>query len=328
MRKLKLLILIILGTAVYFYFQFEPEKDFTWGINYSIPQAHYLGLDARKTYQEILRDLKPSVVRLPVYWETVEREKDKFDFSDYDFLLSESAKAGAKAILVLGYKQPRWPECHEPAWAKDLESGNRNQEILNYIRAAVERYKDHDAIAAWQVENEPFFPYGPNCGSVSQSQFSKELALVKSLDNRPIVVTDSGEKGAWIHVAWVGGDIFGSTMYREVHHHKKGYVKYSIPPALYRLKAGVVKALTRADKFVGIELQAEPWFDTDVYHTPWERQSELMNPQRFAENVDYARRVGFAQNYFWGVEWWYWAKKEGHPEMWEAAKRFFETDNQ
>ena len=46
-----------------------------------------------------------------------------------------------------------------------------------------------------------------------------------------------------------------------------------------------------------------------------------MNQKIFAENVAYAKKVGFQDNYLWGVEWWYWmAKKNNDWGMWTAAK--------
>lgn len=323
-RRIISFILVLLGaSAVYFYLQFEPAQDIQWGVNFSIPRAEYLGFEWKKMYLDILEELQPQLVRTMAYWEIIEPAQDKLLFPDLDFILEEAQKRNIGVIVVLGHKQPGWPECHSPEWVRNLESRMQNEELLEYITAVVERYKTNNAIKAWQVENEPFFPYGPSgCDPVPLELFQKEIALVKSLDPRPIVVTDSGEKGAWLPTAQYG-DIFGSTMYREIYHDKKQkYIKYPVPPALYRIRAGMLKVFLKTDKFIGVELQAEPWFATDVFQTPWERQKELMNEKIFAEYTDYARRVGFAQNYFWGVEWWYYAKhKQGDDSIWQAAKK-------
>lgn len=327
-KTLKLVLLVAGGLVLIFYFQFRPSRLISFGINFSIPHAQYLGFDWRQMYLAILEELGPKSIRTMGYWEMVEPEPGQFNFSDLDFMLSEAQKRGTEVILVLGLKQPRWPECHAPEWAQNEKLNIKNQKLLSYIRAVVERYKDDKAVYAWQVENEPFFEYGPDCGKISREFYKQEIALVKSLDKRPIIVTDSGEKGAWLPTAFSGGDIFGSTMYREIYHDKKRkYIKYPIPPALYRVKAGMVKMLSGIDEFMGVELQAEPWFaETDVHTTAWEEQTKHMNPEIFREYVEYARRVGFGQNYFWGVEWWYWARSQGHPEMWEAAKELI-TNN-
>lgn len=314
----------------FFYLQFPRAPEITWGLNFSIPQARYLQLDWKKLYQDMLTDFQPKRLRLMAYWEIGEPQKGQFNFADFDYLLDEAAKHEAKVILVLGRKQPRWPECHEPEWVRNQKLNVKNQKLLEYIKTTVERYKNNPAVYAWQVENEPFFNYGPKeCTTIPRHLLRQELDLVRSLDSRPIILTDSGEKGAWLPTAWFagGGDIFGSTMYRKIYHHKKQrYIEYPIPPALYRIKAGLVRTFSRVNRFAGVELQAEPWFASDVYQTAWEEQKKLMNPRIFQEYADYARRVGFAENYFWGVEWWYWAKRNGHPEMWEAGKKLI-TNN-
>jgi len=76
-----------------------------------------------------------------------------------------------------------------------------------------------------------------------------------------------------------------------------------------------------------VELQAEPWFNGTVHSVPWAEQFGLMNPEVFYDNINYAKRSGMDRQYFWGVEWWYWAKKQGHPEMFNAAKQFFDSVN-
>lgn len=315
-------VFILAALLTLFYLQYKPHKDIQWGVNFSITQAGYLGFDWKKMYLDILNDLKPKRLRIMGYWEILEPQKGRFNFEDFDFVLKEADKRNIKVILVLGHKQPRWPECHHPSWYENLSKIEADASLLLMLQKSIYHFKNFNSIQAWQIENEPFFPFGPKCFGIPKAFYKQELAMVKSLDNRPIIVTDSGEKGAWLLTAWAGGDIFGSTMYREIYHHKKQkYIKYPIPAALYRIKAGVVKTFSNIDQFVGVELQAEQWFATDVYRTDFARQNELMNPEIFSEYVAYARKVGFAENYFWGVEWWYWAKQHGHKEMWEAAKK-------
>lgn len=299
-----------------------------WGVSFSILHARALGFDSQKMYLDILNELRPKRLRLMAYWEVLEPERGRFDFADFDYLLGEAQARGIEVILALGQKLPRWPECHHPVWYDKLSAPQQEEATLAMLGAAINHFKDFGAITAWQIENEPFFPYGPECYGISRELYQKELDLVKSLDARPIVVTDSGEKGAWLPTAWAGGDIFGSTMYRKVYHHKKTkYIAYRIPPVLYRMKAGMVRIFSSVNQFIGVELQAEPWFVTDALSTDWKRQEELMNPKIFLDNMEYARRVGFAENYFWGVEWWYWAKSQGHPEMWEEGKKVINNYN-
>ena len=81
------------------------------GVTYSPRYAYSLGLDAKMTYTAMLDELKIERIRLPVYWDEVEQFPGMFKLNINDFYLNEALKRNVEIILVLGYKQPRWPEC-------------------------------------------------------------------------------------------------------------------------------------------------------------------------------------------------------------------------
>ncbi len=301
-----------------------PQKDIMWGLNFSSVRAKDLGFQPLPLFRTILTDLKPEVIRLPAYWEELEPNQNQFDFSLVDSLLSETDKRGTKVILAVGGKLPRWPECHHPKWYEQLTPEQKDQTLLNMIKQTVTHLKQHPSIGAWQIENEQFFEYGPDCPMVSSKLYKQEIAAIRELDQRPLVGTDSGEKGPWINTAWTGVDIMGATMYREVYLDKKGhYQTYPLPAWTYNIKAGLVRLFSGANKTIGVELQAEPWFISDAQHTSLEEQRQHMNPEIFQQNVEYATKTGFSENYFWGAEWWYWMKQQGDDSMVKAAKQLF-----
>ena len=102
----------------------------------------------------------------------------------------------------MGMKSPRWPECHIPAWANDLDKEKQQAKILNLIEKIILRYRDSSMIKYWQVENEPFFPFG-DCPWRDRKFLKKEIELVKQLDaqKRPVIISDSGEGSLWIAAA-------------------------------------------------------------------------------------------------------------------------------
>ncbi|OGE76288.1 MAG: hypothetical protein A3C85_04720 [Candidatus Doudnabacteria bacterium RIFCSPHIGHO2_02_FULL_48_21] len=322
-KILFLIILVLICAAIYFDWQYENAPAPQWGLNFSTTKPAYLGLDWQKMYHEILSDLKPQRLRVMAYWEVIEPRPGEFNFADIDYILTEAGKRDIKVILTLGHKQPGWPECHHPEWYDKLPEEQRKQAILKVIEDSVKHFRQFKSIAAWQVENEPFFVFGPDCPPTSKEMLAREVALVKSLDSRPILLTDSGEKGWWLPTAKYGADIFGSTMYRNIYHHKRQkYVEYFVPPIWYRIKGGMLRELLGVRKVIGVELQAEPWFDSDVFTMPWSRQKELMNGDILSAYAEYAAKAGFAEDYFWGVEWWYYAKHvKGDDELWQVAKR-------
>ncbi len=319
------LVAVLLTLSAFFYSLAMPSDDITWGINFSTKYARGFGYEPEELLNQSLGELKPKHMRLATYWDEIEPMRGQYDFQETDNLIDIAEKYNVGVLLVLGRKQPRWPECHDPSWLKELTPENQDTALAEKTTALVNRYKERDVIIGWQIENEALFHYGENCPVSSTKKLGAQVDLVRSLDNtREIIATDSGEKGAWLPTAWSGADLLGATMYREVYHGEKGkYLTYPLPPLSYNVKAGIVRFLSSTDKVIGVELQAEPWFMSDALSTPIPEHLEHMNPEIFADNIKYATSVGFEQNYFWGTEWWYWMAKQGEPEMLDAAKQFF-----
>jgi hypothetical protein len=320
--------IVIIIAIGFFNYQHKPSKDPEFGLTFSHRYAEYLGFDWKTMYLDILNDLKPKSIRLMAYWEDIEPIRGQFSFQQIDEMLIEAEKQGVGVMLVLGHKQPRWPECHHPEWYDLLDQQEKNEAALVMVRTAVEHLRRHGAVRMWQVENEPFFEFGPTCGKIDPELLRRQVAAVKEADERPVILTDSGETGGmWIPTARSGGEYFGSTMYRTVHNPKFGYYQYPLPPLYYRVKAGILQVLVGKEKIIGVELQAEPWFITDVHQTNVSKQLSLMNPKIFNDNINYAKKVGFEENYLWGVEWWYWlAHNHNDWGMWESAKKVITND--
>jgi len=324
----KILIIVVFLTIVIsiIYFIYIPRKEnVVYGVTFSKPFAEHLGLDWKETYLAILDDAGARRIRIPSYWTEIEPEKNKYLFENLDWQVEEAEKRNTKIIIVLGQKQPRWPECHIPEWAEKLSENERQEELLEIIEKVVERYKNKKNITAWQIENEPFLPYG-ECPKLDEDFLDEEITLVRSLDNRPIVISDSGELGTWYNAA-KRADILGTTLYRIVWDKYLGYVHYPIASVSYRIKAAVIMYLTGVEKIIIVELQAEPWGPKMIIDTPLEEQYKSMDLEQFRENVEYVRKIEFSEAYLWGVEWWYWLKTEKNDDrIWEEAKKVFNDE--
>ena len=207
---------------------------------------------------------------------------------------------------------------------RNLKKDDQQKEILELLGKIVEKYEGSASIAAWQVENEPLFPFG-ECPWRDKNFLKKEIELVKSLDGirRPVVVSDSGEFSLWFSAAGAG-DIVGITMYEKTWFKElKAYVKYPLPPVFYWRKANIIKKLFDKDVIV-IELQAEPWCPNLLYNCGLEEQEKTMNLEQFKKNVEFAGKTGLKEFYLWGAEWWHWLKeKQQRPEIWEEAEKLF-----
>lgn len=317
------LVIFLLLTLFCFIGKTKPAKTINWGVVFSQKHSQLLGLDWKETYLAILDDLKAKNLKIITHWDLIEPEEGKFNFEDLDWQIKEAEKKDAKIILAIGMKTGRWPECHIPPWAEIQNSKFKSQnDFFEYIQKIVNRYKDSLAIWAWQIENEPFFPFG-ECPKMTKNFVEREINFVKSLDSRPIIFADSGEFSFWITAAKMG-DIISSTLHRKVYFKEiEKYIFYPFPPIYYWRKAKIIEKFFDKKVIVG-ELQAEPWCKNLIYNCSLEEQKITMDLDQFKKNVEFAQNTGLDTFYFWGVEWWYWLKiKQNQPEIWQTAQNFF-----
>ena len=321
-----LYILIFLLLVIGFFFVGSPPRaeKIVWGVNFSQKHAEGLGLDWQQTYSALIDDLGAKNIKLATYWDLIEKEEGNYDFTDLDSQIGEAEQKEVSLLLVIGMKSPRWPECHIPEWAKGLNKEEQQKNILELLEETVLRYSSSPAVTMWQIENEPFFPFG-ECPWVDKEFLKEEVELVKSLDKekRPVLISDSGEGSFWIQAAKLG-DIVGTTMYRKVWFRQlEVYVTYPLRPVFYARKAEIIEKLF-GKEVICVELQAEPWGPELLYTSPLSEQEKTMNLEQFQKNIEFARRTGFDRFYLWGAEWWYWMKeKQEQPAIWQEAERLF-----
>ena len=293
-----------------------------FGITYSKKYAENIGLDWQEAYIDILDELNVKYVRIPVYWDQVEKQPGVFDFSDYDFLIEEGEKRGVKFILNTGMRVARWPECHFPGWVSTTDTEALQNRTMKMLEATVSHFKKYDSIEYWQVENEPLLNSFGVCPESDYDFLKEEVAFVKTLDERPIIITATGELSFWKKEAKIA-DVFGSTMYRVVYNSLTGYIRYPYPASFYTKKAEMA-GMDLSNVFV-IELQAEPWIPEqnipNIYDMSYQKSFDI---DQFKANAQFAINTGFKRTYLWGAEWWYFKHKlGGNSDYWEFAKTLF-----
>ena len=319
------ILLIILAVIIgYFFIGFpKTSENVVWGVNFSQKRSQEFGFDWKENYLAVLDDLGVKKIKIGTYWDFLEPEKGEYFFDDLDWQIKEAEKRGVAVILVIGRKTPGWPECHVPNWTKEKTKREQQEAVLKLLEQIVNRYKDSPALEYWQVENEPFFPFG-KCLWKDEEFLKKEVNLVKSIDSsRPVIITDSGEFSLWFKAASYG-DVLGITMYKKAWFEELGlYVYYPLPATFYSRKANLIKQLLKKDVFC-VELQAEPWGPVLNHKLSLEEQKKTMDLERFRKNIQFARKTNLNKFYLWGAEWWYWMKKNNNrPEFWEEAKKLF-----
>lgn len=326
-RNLKILVCVILALWVINWIVewSNSSGDKEIGLTFSPKYAQELGLDPRQTYQKMLSDLRVKYLRLPVYWDEVEAYQGVYNFTDVDWYLSEAAKRGIKVYLVLGYKQPRWPECFAPRWASKMAISDFSQQVLKLVTAEATHFKSFDNIVGWQIENEPSLPFGL-CNKPDPSRLEKEIAIVRSIDPREIIVTESGELTDWTS-SMSKSDLFGISIYRTVWNPWIGLVDYPLPATFYSLKNIINSSFGNhnpKETFVS-ELQTEAWGTNSRGLRDISRGelSRLFPSTKIQTNLDYAKKTGFRRIYLWGVEWWYMMEKLGDDSYIRSAKNIF-----
>lgn len=292
-----------------------------FGVTFSTKFSDELGLDQKETYTAILDELKVKNIRIPVYWDELEKNEGVYDFTNYDYLINEGEKRNVKFIISIGRRVPRWPECHSPAWLNRKSDVEAQTLTLDMLKAVVNHYKDRSSIEYWQVENEPFLGTFGVCPPLDQNFLEREFELVRSLDSRKIIITASGELGNWKKEASIG-DIFGSTLYRVVYNSWFGFIRYPLPTAYYKIKAKIAGLIP--ERLMVLELQAEPWVpEGNMIYLTTNDINKSMSVDQFKANLQYSINLNFQRTYIWGVEWWYWQKKYGNPQYWQIAEKIF-----
>lgn len=311
------LLIIFLNTFV-----FLPHPKPEFGVSFSQKRSLEYDLDWRSNYLALLDDLQIRNYRLMSYWDLHEPGRGQFDFTDLDWQMAEAAKRGATVSLAIGIRQPRWPECHEPGWAHKLGGHEWKQALYAYMEIVVNRYKDHPALASWQLENEGMNNWFGTCPIADRQRLIEEFALVKKLDKtNPIYMSLSDQHG--LPLGEPTPDVYGFSMYRLLWNEKippQGYITYPTPIWYHRLRAAVIKLTKQRDVFVH-ELQMEPWGPRDNKQLSIEEQNKSMSQKQLGEVVLFARKSGIQKIDVWGSEWWYWRKVNGDPHIWEEVRK-------
>jgi hypothetical protein len=296
------------------------EKNY-FGVTFSTKYCDELGLDYKQVYNEILSDLGVKKIRIPIYWDEIEKENNNYDFRKYDYLLDEGEKYNVDYIISIGRRTPRWPECHSPLWLLNKNEKQAESETLEMIERTVNHFKNRNSVEYWQIENEPFLSTFGVCPPLNEELLKKEFELVKNLDDRKRIITSSGELKFWGKEAKIG-DIFGTTVYRIVHNSWFGFVKYPFPESFYKMKAKLA-GINLEDMMI-LELQTEPWVvEGDITQLTQEQINKSLSIKQFKANLQYSINLDLNRVYTWGVEWWYFEKLYGNTEYWEIAKELF-----
>jgi hypothetical protein len=301
----------------------RPINQTYWGLTYSAPYARQLGLDSRRAYSDILDQLRPSRVRLVAYWNDIEPRVGQYNFDELDFQVAQAQRRHIPYSIVIGRREPRWPECFEPDWSRTLPIADQQQALYRFEHEVVQRYDASQLLLVWQVENEANVTTFGQCPKFNSAYLPTEVSQVRRWTNKPLLIVGGGETlYQGFHISQFG-DYYGTSLYATTTV-GQSFLQKPIPPGFYALRGAIVRLIHPQVRQVWItELQAEPWVLGNITQHDQRYFDMTMSHQQFDYMVVRAQKTRLPSVYFWGAEWWYYQKIHGDNYYWQQASRVF-----
>ena len=310
------------------YIATQANTPLTLGTSFVPDYARYLGVDPKQTLGALIDDMKVRDFRLTSFWSEGEPTQGHYDFSELDWEFNMINKVNGKVSLSIGLRQPRWPECHVPEWAKNEPKSVWYPQLLNYMSAVIDRYKNNPALYNYELENEYFLKVFGTCTDFSRSRLIDEFNFVKEKDPYHEVVISRSNNAIGLPIDKPTPDLFGVSVYKRVYDktitHR--YYEYPFPAWFYGFLAGGGEIIKGKNMIIH-ELQAEPWPPGALSTTSVEEQNKSMDAKRLASRFEYGEATGIRTIYMWGAEWWYSRMVNNHdPSVWNVAKSEFQQN--
>lgn len=306
----------------YWYQKKHASEPLNIGVTFVANYARYFDSDPKEVFLALRDDLGFQRFRLVSYWSDIEKTKGQYDFSDLDWQFDRVDEVGGTVTLAIGLRQPRWPECHLPDWAHNMEYDQWYKELSDYMTAVINRYKDRPSLVSYQLENEYYLKVFADCPYSTQERLVNEFNLVKSLDSKTPVIVSLSNNYLGIPVNKPHADQYGVSVYKRVWDKTitKRYFEYPFPSWYYSWRAALTELWNGKSSMLH-ELQAEPWPPTGIKEATLQEQDKSMDANRLAERIDYGVDTGFRDIDLWGGEWWYWRKtKFNDDSLWNTVK--------
>lgn len=293
------------------------------GITFSHPHLQHLKLPVLEAL-DLALTMGFSHLRLGSYWSEIENEKDIYDFSTLQEILTKCEKVNQKVILTVGVKAPRWPEFYWPKYLPEKDFNNKivQEKLLHFIEITVLNFQKYSCLTHWQVENEPLGPSGPDQKTIPLAFLAKEAAVVKSIDTRPILInvwTDYLKKSSLFKHVCSLADIVGLDIYY------KQYVASLLGKSIYKgpllSETSLQKLIRNSVKPVMItELQAEPWEKNEQGYLSDNPPS--ISPKIIEDNIKRTANLGVTEILLWGFEYWYYRMVKGDTGYIKTIKKY------
>jgi hypothetical protein len=342
----------------------EPRGAAPIGISFRPLQAAALGLDPEAALRALLA-YPFQLIRLGAYWNRLEPEPGRFQPEELDHQLEAAERAGKQVIMCVGpVKAFGYPEFFVPPHHLDrpLREGvlvrpDEHRRLLEagtaFVTRVVERYRDRDAITAWQVEHEAVDPLGmEHSWRLSEAFVRAEVEAVRAADpGRPVMLNGflptstpvrvqqwwrTRDQGDSLSVAQRLADIVGIDFY------PRHALAAAGPLTLYldgsrarwqqqRRERLLDWAAKDGRRLMISEVQAEPWEAVTTPPSPVGRAMYSCRPEdligNYSQCMRWSKQSGFVMDgyLFWGAEYWLLRERQGDPRYLRAFARVLES---
>jgi hypothetical protein len=342
----------------------EPRGAAQIGISFRPLQAAALGLDPEAALRALLA-YPFQLVRLGAYWNRLEPEPGSFQPEELDRQLDAAERAGKQVIMCVGpVKAFGYPEFFVPPHHLDrplregaLVGPDEHRRLLDagiaFVTRVVERYRDRDAITAWQVEHEAVDPLGmEHSWRLSEAFVRAEVEAVRAADpGRPVMMNGflptstpvrvqqwwrTRDQGDSLSVAQRLADIVGIDFYPRHALAAAGpltlYLDGSRARWQQRRRERLLEwAAQDGRRLMIAEVQAEPWEAVTTPPSPAGRAMYSCRPEDLIGNYSQCMRWGNQNGFvmdgylFWGAEYWLLRERQGDPRYLRAFARVLES---
>ncbi len=325
-----LLFIFVIGIFMYsigeYYIVQQSNQPITLGVSFIPDYASYLGLNSQQTMKALLK-IGVRDFRLTSYWTDIEPTKGHYNFSQLDWEFKLAEEYHAKITLVLGLRQPNWPECHIPNWATNEPTKTWQPQLYTVMKKVINQFKNSPSLQYYQLENEYFLKGFGNCTNFSRKRLIHEFNLIKQLDPYHQIIIGRSNNAIGLPIGQPQPNIFSISIYRRVWDANVThlYLEYPYPSWYFAFLAEMQQIFEGKNMYIE-ELQAEPWTPNGltITQTPLKVLNHALNAHQFQQNITFAKNTGMKTIMLWGAEYWYYLKVKYHDSsFWNIAKQEF-----
>src|SRR3989338_1388945 len=149
------------------------------GVTFDPVRAESLGLDPVKTFEHLVTELHPDIVRIPVAWNRLEKTRGEYSYDQFDKYIIAARRNQVRVILSIGPRQPAPLGCAVPTWLSTTSDVERAVALRNLFLVTSSHFKTHQNIAAWQIE-EASDVTDAACAPLTDEIIAQEIALVRA----------------------------------------------------------------------------------------------------------------------------------------------------